>query len=159
MLPLLAQQTLLTRGSKSQDLSSAAPKLSSNDQLRLGSTFHGLYAIASQVSFVVYLVEMMAGTVNRLRPSCRPVSKRWRRTPSVCSASRQRRVSRWILHRFNCESVDAFIALGTKFFITAEPGTPDLELVLHQIYELYADYVLKVCCCCIFFLLCSTFTH
>ena len=37
-------------------------------------------------------------------------------------------------------------ATGTKFFITAEPGTPDLDTVLHHIYELYADYVLKVGC-------------
>lgn len=29
-----------------QDLSSAAPKLSSNDHLRLGSTFHSMHAIA-----------------------------------------------------------------------------------------------------------------
>lgn len=28
--------------------------------------------------------------------------------------------------------------------LTAEPGTPDLDNVLHGIYELYADYVLKV---------------
>ncbi|CAM9167764.1 unnamed protein product [Choristocarpus tenellus] len=33
-----------------QNLSPAAPKLSSNDWLRLGSTFHSLHAIASQVS-------------------------------------------------------------------------------------------------------------
>ncbi|KAI9906954.1 hypothetical protein PsorP6_003526 [Peronosclerospora sorghi] len=30
-----------------QDLSPAAPKLSSNDQLRLGSTFHSMHAIAA----------------------------------------------------------------------------------------------------------------
>lgn len=34
---------------------------------------------------------------------------------------------------------------GVKFVLTAEPGTPDLDNVLHGIYELYADYVLKVC--------------
>lgn len=33
---------------------------------------------------------------------------------------------------------------GVKFVLTAEPGTPDLDNVLHGIYELYADYVLKV---------------
>ncbi|CAM9222508.1 unnamed protein product [Discosporangium mesarthrocarpum] len=33
-----------------QNLSPAAPKLSSNDWLRLGSTFHSLHAIASQVA-------------------------------------------------------------------------------------------------------------
>ena len=33
---------------------------------------------------------------------------------------------------------------GVKFVLTAEPGTPDLDNVLHGIYELYSDYVLKV---------------
>lgn len=33
---------------------------------------------------------------------------------------------------------------GVKFVITAEAGTPDLGAVLHEIYELYTDYVLKV---------------
>lgn len=33
---------------------------------------------------------------------------------------------------------------GTKFVLTAEPGTPDLDNVLHGIYELYSDFVLKV---------------
>lgn len=32
-----------------QDLSPAAPKLSSNDHLRLGSTFHSMHAIAALV--------------------------------------------------------------------------------------------------------------
>lgn len=32
-----------------QDLSAAAPKLSSNDHLRLGSTFHSMHAIAMLV--------------------------------------------------------------------------------------------------------------
>ncbi|CAB1119844.1 unnamed protein product [Ectocarpus sp. 6 AP-2014] len=33
-----------------QNLSSAAPRLNSNDWLRLGSTFHSLHAIAAQVA-------------------------------------------------------------------------------------------------------------
>ncbi len=33
-----------------QDLSPAAPKLTANEWLRLGSTFHSLYAIAAQVA-------------------------------------------------------------------------------------------------------------
>ncbi|CAN0106043.1 unnamed protein product [Laminaria digitata] len=33
-----------------QNLSSAAPRLTSNDWLRLGSTFHSLHAIAAQVA-------------------------------------------------------------------------------------------------------------
>ena len=32
---------------------------------------------------------------------------------------------------------------GVKFVVTAEPGTPDLELILNEIYVLYADCALK----------------
>jgi hypothetical protein len=32
---------------------------------------------------------------------------------------------------------------GIKFVVTAEPGTPDMDLVLKEIYLLYADLVLK----------------
>ena len=33
--------------------------------------------------------------------------------------------------------------LGLKFVLTAEAGTPDMDGVLKNIYELYTDYVLK----------------
>ena len=36
-----------------QDLSPSAPRLTSNDWLRLGSTFHSLHAIAAQVAPIV----------------------------------------------------------------------------------------------------------
>ena len=32
---------------------------------------------------------------------------------------------------------------GIKFVITAEPNTPDMDLILKQIYVLYTDCVLK----------------
>jgi hypothetical protein len=32
---------------------------------------------------------------------------------------------------------------GTKFFVATEPGTPGISNLLKNIYELYADYVLK----------------
>lgn len=40
--------------------------------------------------------------------------------------------------------LDFVLGTGIKFVLTAEPGTPDLDNVLHGIYELYSDYVLKV---------------
>ena len=33
---------------------------------------------------------------------------------------------------------------GTKFVVTASPGTQEIDLLLQSIYELYTDYVLKV---------------
>ena len=33
---------------------------------------------------------------------------------------------------------------GTKFVVTATPGTLDMDTLLQSIYEIYADYVLKV---------------
>jgi len=32
---------------------------------------------------------------------------------------------------------------GIKFVITAEPGTPDMDIVLKEIYVLYTECVLK----------------
>ena len=32
---------------------------------------------------------------------------------------------------------------GLKFFLTADPESKKLDLVLRQVYELYSDYVLK----------------
>jgi hypothetical protein len=39
---------------------------------------------------------------------------------------------------------DFILFLGIKMYIIAEPGAGNLEPALRQIYELYADYVLKV---------------
>ena len=33
---------------------------------------------------------------------------------------------------------------GVKFVITATPGTSEMDSLLRNIYEIYADYVLKV---------------
>jgi hypothetical protein len=89
-----------------QDLSPSAPRLASNDWLRLGSTFHSLHAIAAQVAPVVSLgIEKLETDTLKLQ----------------CFQTRT----------------------GMKFVLTAEAGTPDLDAVLHGIYELYADYVLK----------------
>lgn len=38
---------------------------------------------------------------------------------------------------------------GLKFFLTAALGTLELDSVLHTVYELYVDYVLKVKRLCI----------
>lgn len=43
----------LSLAARHQNLSAAAPRLTSNDWLRLGSTFHSLHAIASQVQYAL----------------------------------------------------------------------------------------------------------
>ena len=89
-----------------KELSERAPKLDANDQMRLGSTFHGLHAIASQIAPVASAgIESLETDAFRL--SC-----------------------------FQPQT-------GTKFFITAEPSTADLDAVLQRIYELFTDVVLK----------------
>ena len=35
-------------------------------------------------------------------------------------------------------------AAGLKFFVTAKPNTPHLDVFLKQVYAHYSDYVLKV---------------
>ncbi len=91
----------------SKSLSPQAPNLTTNDCLRLGSTFHGLHAIAQQVAPVVSL------GIERLETDT------------------------FTLHCLQTLT-------GVKFVVTASPGTPDLEVLLLGIYEIYSDYVLKV---------------
>lgn len=94
-----------------QNLSSAAPSVSTNDWLRLGSTFHSLHAIIGQVA------PTKSGGIDKLDT--------------------------------DTFSLRCFQSLsGVKFVVTAMPNTPDLEAFLKAVYELYADYVLKVCCYC-----------
>ena len=85
-----------------QDLSPSAPKLSTNDWLRLGSTFHSLHAIAGQVAPVI------SGGIERLETET-----------------------------FKLQSFQTLT--GIKFVLTCDPqaGAPDLDAVLHSIYELY----------------------
>jgi hypothetical protein len=91
----------------SKSLSHQAPNLTTNDCLRLGSTFHGLHAIAQQVAPVISL------GIERLETDT------------------------FTLHCLQTLT-------GAKFVVTASPGTPDLEVLLQGIYEIYSDYVLKV---------------
>ncbi|OQR88577.1 trafficking protein particle complex subunit 4 [Thraustotheca clavata] len=91
-----------------QDLSAEAPRLNSNDHLRLGSTFHSIHAIAG-LAAPLQSKGIVAVDTDAFRLRC-------------------------------------FQALtGTKFFVTALPAisSAELEAVLRQIYEIYADYVLK----------------
>ena len=90
-----------------RNFGAAAPDLDTNEQLRLGSTFHGLHAISAQVSPV------LSGGIESLDTDT---------------------------FRLACFQAQT----GIKFFVTAEPATPEMAQVLRAIYELYADYVLKV---------------
>lgn len=90
-----------------KNLSSAAPNLSTNDCLRLGSTFHSLHAIATQIAPVISMgIETLETDTFKLQ----------------CFQS----------------------LTGAKFVVTATPGTSELDVLLHSVYEIYADYVLKV---------------
>jgi hypothetical protein len=89
-----------------KSLSTLAPSLTVNDYLRLGSTFHGLHAIATQIAPVQSLgIQKLDTDVMKL-------------------------------HCFQSLT-------GVKFVVTATQGTTDLDVLLQNIYELYAEYVLK----------------
>ena len=90
-----------------QNLSSGAPNIPTNDWLRLGSTFHSLHAIITQVA------------------------------PTKSNGIDRLDADSFTLRCFQSLS-------GVKFVVTAAPGTPELEGFLKSVYELYADYVLKV---------------
>eukprot|EP00697_Spironema_sp_BW2_P009153 gnl/Spiro4/23958_TR11865_c0_g1_i1.p1 gnl/Spiro4/23958_TR11865_c0_g1~~gnl/Spiro4/23958_TR11865_c0_g1_i1.p1 ORF type:complete len:157 (+),score=42.55 gnl/Spiro4/23958_TR11865_c0_g1_i1:58-471(+) len=81
--------------------------LSHNDHLRVASTFHGLHAIAAEIS------------------------------PEPDSSGIE-------LVEADSFKLQCFQTLtGMKFFILANIQHGDLQSVLHQVYELYSDYVLK----------------
>jgi hypothetical protein len=90
-----------------RNLSNAAPNVSVNETLRLGSTFHGLHAIATQIAPVISLgIEKLETDTFKLQ----------------CFQS----------------------LTGVKFFVTAVPGTPDVESIFQEIYFLYSEYLFYV---------------
>jgi hypothetical protein len=80
----------LVRCALPQGLSEDAPQLSSNDQLRLGSTFHGLHAIAGQVSWPVLTNRSISDALisrSRSHRACLPVLNAWRPSTSGSTVS------------------------------------------------------------------------
>mmetsp|Transcript_35801 Transcript_35801/g.95973 ORF Transcript_35801/g.95973 Transcript_35801/m.95973 type:complete len:152 (-) Transcript_35801:34-489(-) len=99
------------------ELQSTGSTLSSNDKIRLSSTFHGISAIASQVSPVR---NRAGGAFSYLQP---------RGITSMDAST----------FRLQC-----FPTLtGMKFFCVALPPLQDCEPLLRQAYALYSDFVLK----------------
>ncbi|KAL7580027.1 hypothetical protein ACA910_005013 [Epithemia clementina (nom. ined.)] len=98
-------------------LSARAPKISTNEWLRIGSTFHSLHAIAAEAS---------------------PL-----RLPNGKNASgADDGIERIVAGGMELRCLQT--VTGIKFVITAEPGgTVDLDSVLREIYVLYAECVCK----------------
>ena len=92
------------------NMSPHSPSLSSNDHLRIASTFHSIHAIA----------RLLHSSSNA----------------SVLDGIESLRTDTFQLQCF--QSIT-----GIKFILFAEPGTPDVDLILHSMYDLYCDYVLK----------------
>lgn len=117
-----------------KNLSPSAPKLTVNGWLIMGSTFHGLHSIAAQV----WRHTCLAALPSRLAPSNIEPSYHNNQVAPLASSG---------IEKLECDNLklQCFQSrTGVKFVLTAEPGTPDLDGVLHGIYELYADFVLKV---------------
>eukprot|EP00545_Synedropsis_sp_CCMP1620_P014954 CAMPEP_0119015180 /NCGR_PEP_ID=MMETSP1176-20130426/10599_1 /TAXON_ID=265551 /ORGANISM="Synedropsis recta cf, Strain CCMP1620" /LENGTH=125 /DNA_ID=CAMNT_0006968449 /DNA_START=203 /DNA_END=580 /DNA_ORIENTATION=- len=87
-----------------------------NEWLRIGSTFHSLYAIAAEAS-----------------PLKLPGNKT---SNGSDDGIEQIQAGGLILRCFQTRT-------GVKFVITAELGTADMDYVLKEIYVLYADCALK----------------
>lgn len=93
-----------------------APKIGTNEWLRIGSTFHSLHAIAAEASPL-----KLPGNKNSI---------------GADDGIDQIIAGGMVLRCFQTRT-------GVKFVITAEPGTPDLDDVLKEIYVLYTDCALK----------------
>ena len=97
-------------------LSPKAPKIGTNEWLRIGSTFHSLHAIAAEASPLKFAQNKnLAGADDGIE-----------------EIQAMGMVLRCLQTR-----------TGVKFVITAEPGSVDLDSVLREIYILYADCALK----------------
>mmetsp|Transcript_15856 Transcript_15856/g.38113 ORF Transcript_15856/g.38113 Transcript_15856/m.38113 type:complete len:152 (-) Transcript_15856:166-621(-) len=97
-------------------LGPAAPRIGTNEWLRIGSTFHSLHAIAAEAS---------------------PVKLPGNKNQSGADDGIEQIEGGGII--LKCLQTRT----GIKFVITAEPGTPDLDTVLREIYVLYSDCALK----------------
>lgn len=93
-----------------------APRIGTNEWLRIGSTFHSLHAIAAEASPL-----KLPGNKNAI---------------GADDGIEQLQAGGMVLRCFQTRT-------GVKFVITAEPGTPDLDEVLKEIYVLYTDCALK----------------
>ena len=103
-----------------RSLSSKAPKLGTNEWLRIGSTFHSLYAIANEAS----PVQKLPGNKNKA---------------GADDGIEEIQADGMTLKCFQTRT-------GIKFVITAEPNTTaavDLGQILREIYMLYTDCCLK----------------
>jgi hypothetical protein len=100
-----------------RSLSSKAPKIGTNEWLRIGSTFHSLHAIAAEAS-----------------PLRLPNNKN---AAGADDGIEEIQAEGMVLRCLQTRT-------GIKFVITAEPGgTVDLDQVLREIYVLYTDCALK----------------
>jgi hypothetical protein len=147
-------------------LSPKAPQLGTNEWLRIGSTFHSLHAIAAEASPVRLPHGKNAGTFELLwciivaaeMPSdaCQtaPDTGCW-----ICCFVLTLCLSLYLILLANTtdgadDGIEQIVAggmelrcfqtrTGLKFVVTAEPGTPDMNVVLRETYVLYAECVCK----------------
>ena len=140
----MQQPASFTRAVKCSDLRvqdfSQAAQLEMNKKLELASTFHGLHAIACNIApvkssgieavecdtFKLFCLQTPTGTPAHL--------PHHRRRPPPLKRTLQ---CFWLLSYCNPD------AAGVKFLLVTEPAAINQESVLHSIYELYCDYVLK----------------
>ncbi|KAL3817680.1 hypothetical protein ACHAXA_002829 [Cyclostephanos tholiformis] len=97
-------------------LGPTAPKISTNEWLRIGSTFHSLHAIAAEAT---------------------PVKLPGNKNSAGADDGIEQIEGRGII--LKCLQTRT----GIKFVLTAEPGTPGIDAVLREIYVLYSDCALK----------------
>eukprot|EP01040_Poterioochromonas_malhamensis_P002450 gene2450-2605_t len=100
----------------SRSLSLQSPKLSTNDCLILGSTTNDCLILGSTFHGLHSIAQQIA--------------------PVISAGIERLETDTFILQCLQTLT-------GTKFVITASPGTAELELLLQGIYEVYTDYVLK----------------
>jgi trafficking protein particle complex subunit 4 len=121
---------------------SGLQNVGANDLLILAGTFHGVHAISRGLSPVPPNNAIAAGTAggsSSNRASTQGTAGTGLHPSPLVNKSTGIEVLESAHFRLQCfETVT-----GTKFLLFTEPQQPNVDTLIHRIYELYADYVMK----------------
>ena len=99
---------------------SSSFKFTTNEKIRLASTFHSMHAISSQ-----------------LTPQCPET----RTGPSFLSGTIMEGISEIVTDTFRLQCFQSLT--GVKFILVSEPAHKDQDACLRAVYDAYADHVAK----------------
>lgn len=121
-------------------------KLSTNDYLVLAGTFHGVHAITRSLtpllpSGLPTTQSSTPGTPTSNGNSAHSHSRS--RSHSTLPSPGLPKTGLEVLETEKFRLTCFQTVTGTKFLLFTDPLTPNIDVVMRKVYELYADYVMK----------------